>query len=134
MTQQKLSKTYGKKDRQLTGRGLYITAKLIRFTREGIYICDIQIIFLKKPDPATHWYALKIYVWKEIGLKLRFEGDCSELEAKCCFQRQSWTGVWDKLQFPCEISRCGKALISIFQLFSVSVGGFWIWGGLGAGL
>ena len=30
-------------------------------------------------------------------------------------------GIWDKLCFSCEIAQCGKALISIFQQFSVSI-------------
>ena len=61
--------------------------------------------------------------------KSSLKGSGGKLEAKCCFQRQSFTKYLRQIVVSCEIKKYGKVLISIFEKIFSSIKKFFILGG-----
>ena len=59
--------------------------------------------------------------------EIKFEGVWAGLEAKKCFQRQSFTKYLRLILVSCEIAHYGKSLNSIFQKFFLVLTRFSFW-------
>ena len=116
------------------GPELYLSQKRsgpnLKVFRYRIWTCEKigKVVFRNLVALILDWNCLKSLIATKLANcpKIKFEGDSCKLDAKDCFQGQSWTKYMRQTLVSMSYSAIRKNLISTVQQFSASIKKLWV--------